>query len=65
VWLGVMAGPDGWNSIGGSYPGGTWVSPVTPMTDFPVSNSNPDSMFLFGRRLNAKKKKKRNERALE
>lgn len=27
---------------------GTWVSAVTPMTDFPVSNANPDAMFLLG-----------------
>jgi hypothetical protein len=26
----------------------TLIISVTPMTDFPVGNSNPDSMFLFG-----------------
>ncbi len=44
-WLGVWAGPDGFES---KAPGGTWASPVTPMTDFPVNNMNPEAMWLFG-----------------
>jgi hypothetical protein len=27
-------------------PGGTWCSAVTPMTDFPVSNANPDAGWV-------------------
>ncbi|MBL8949858.1 MAG: hypothetical protein JNK82_03715, partial [Myxococcaceae bacterium] len=44
-WLGIWAGPDGFDS---KAPGGTWASPVTPMTDFPVNNMNPEAMWLFG-----------------
>jgi len=44
-WIGVWAGPDGFDS---KAPGGTWASPVTPMTDFPVNNMNPEAMWLFG-----------------
>jgi hypothetical protein len=29
------------------HPGGTWTSPFTPMTDFPLMNSNQDAMMLF------------------
>jgi len=48
-WIGLMSGPDGWdNNPNSTYPGGTWSSVVTPMTDFPVSNMNPDGMFLMG-----------------
>ena len=54
VWLGIWSGPDGWVSTldpNGTkvhgYEGGTWYSLVTPMTDFPVTNANPDSMFLL------------------
>lgn len=54
VWMGVWSGPDGWVSeldpngtkVHG-FEGGTWNSIVTPMTNFPVSNANPDSMFVF------------------
>ena len=52
-WVGVWSGPDGWvaevingTSVNG-YSGGTWYSIVTPMTDFPMGNSNPDGMFMF------------------
>lgn len=50
VWLGIWSGPDGFVSTngGGADEGGTWVSPVTPMTDFPVSNMNPEAMALLG-----------------
>ena len=54
VWMGIWSGPDGWIAylpesgfeIHG-YEGGTWYSLFTPMTDFPVSNSNPDAMFCL------------------
>jgi hypothetical protein len=29
-------------------PGGTWASPVTPMTDLPGMNANQDAMALLG-----------------
>ncbi|MCA9637994.1 MAG: hypothetical protein KC420_18325, partial [Myxococcales bacterium] len=45
-WIGIWAGPDGFNSAGTE--GGTWASPVTPMTDFPVANMNPEAMWIFG-----------------
>ena len=52
VWIGIWSGPDGWVAYLPSdgyemhgYEGGTWYSLFTPMTDFPVSNSNPDIMF--------------------
>jgi hypothetical protein len=50
VWMGQLSGPDGWiptlepNTTG--YEGGTWESVVTPMIDFPVTNMNPDAMYL-------------------
>ena len=47
VWHNVWSGPDGTNSKGMPNPGGTWSSPVTPMTDFPVMNSNQDAMALL------------------
>ena len=43
-WIGVLGGPDGFDAV----TGGTWASVVTPMTDWPTANSNPDAMFLFG-----------------
>jgi hypothetical protein len=43
-WVGVLSGPDGFDAVGG----GTWESVVTPMIDWPVQNSNPDTMFVFG-----------------
>jgi hypothetical protein len=43
VWYNIWSGPDGIQSTDGS----TWHSPVTPMTDFPVMNSNPHAMALF------------------
>lgn len=42
-WIGVLGGPDGF-----TLDGGTWASPVTPMTDWPTANSNGDAMFVFG-----------------
>ena len=55
-WIGVWSGPDGListlNTGGpsppplGAIPGGSWLSAATPMTDFPVANSNPDAQFL-------------------
>ncbi|MBI5502875.1 MAG: Ig-like domain-containing protein [Deltaproteobacteria bacterium] len=45
-WIGIWSGPDGFSSSGSD--GGTWASPLTPMTDFPVANMNPEAMWLFG-----------------
>lgn len=45
-WVGILSGPDGFDSSGSA--GGTWVSPVTPMTDFPVANMNPEAMMFVG-----------------
>ncbi len=47
VWFGIWTGPDAFNGIEGDHPGGTWASPVTPMTDFPAVNSNPHAMSLL------------------
>jgi len=48
VWFGIWTGPDSLNPADDStYPGGTWASPVTPMTDFPAMNSNPHAMALL------------------
>jgi Glycosyl hydrolase 36 superfamily, catalytic domain len=45
-WMGILEGPDGFDSAGSA--GGTWSSPVTPMTDFPVANMNPEAMMFVG-----------------
>ncbi len=47
VWINIWSGPDGTNGKKSSNPGGTWASPVTPMTDFPVMNNNQHAMALF------------------
>jgi len=44
VWPGIWSAPDGLNSTDGQ----SWVSPVTPMTDFPVANINADAMWILG-----------------
>jgi len=45
-----MSGPDGFmtNATTSFQPGGTYASPATPMTDFPVANANADTMFILG-----------------
>lgn len=48
VWINTWSGPDGINGPDGENPGGTWRSPLTPMTDFPVMNANQDAMALLG-----------------
>ncbi|MEZ5143909.1 MAG: hypothetical protein R2726_15520 [Acidimicrobiales bacterium] len=40
VWYGIWSGPDACNAHFGSRPGETFVQPATPMTEFPVMNSN-------------------------
>lgn len=40
VWYGIWSGPDAYNSTMGDRPGETFVQPATPMTEFPVMNSN-------------------------
>ncbi len=48
IWYGIWTAPDSLNPVDDqNYPGGTWVSPVTPMTDFPAMNSNPHAMSLL------------------
>ena len=42
VWFGVWSGPDGLLLEGGS-----WVSEVTPMADFPIGNLNQHAMPLL------------------
>lgn len=44
VWFNIWSGPDGVNSSDGR----TWLSPLTPMTDFPVMNANQDALALLG-----------------
>jgi hypothetical protein len=46
-WFSVWSGPDGVNGADMPDPGGTWCSPATPMTDFPVMNANQDAMALL------------------
>ena len=48
IWFGIWGAPDGINGTQSSLPGGTWSSPLTPMTDFPVMNANADAMALLG-----------------
>lgn len=48
VWLNTWSGPDGVDPHNPAYRGGTWSSPLTPMTDFPVMNANQDAMALLG-----------------
>lgn len=48
VWFNIWTGPDGTNSHKMPNPGGTWASPVTPMTDLPGMNANQDAMALLG-----------------
>jgi hypothetical protein len=47
IWFNTWSGPDGVNGLSSDLPGGTWSSPVTPMTDFPVMNANQDAMGLL------------------
>ncbi len=47
IWFGIWTAPDIMNGTTGDYPGGTWTSPVTPMTDFPAMNSNPHALALL------------------
>ncbi len=41
-WFGVWSGPDGLIPTGG-----TWASPATPMTDWPVMNANQHALPLL------------------
>lgn len=48
IWFNTWSGPDGINGTDDiNYPGGTWGSAATPMTDFPITNNNPHSMALL------------------
>jgi hypothetical protein len=48
AWMNIWSGPDGTDPHNPKYPGGTWSTPLTPMTDFPVMNANQDAMALLG-----------------
>ncbi len=48
VWINIWSGPDAINAQDAENPGGTWTSPLTPMTDFPAMNANQDAMALLG-----------------
>lgn len=48
VWFGQWSGPDARNSAMGDRPGETFVHPATPMTEFPVMNSNAHAGPLLG-----------------
>jgi hypothetical protein len=48
IWFNTWSGPDGINGTTADLPGGTWTSPITPMTDFPVMNANQDALALLG-----------------
>jgi hypothetical protein len=47
IWLNTWSGPDGINGLSSDLPGGTWASPITPMTDFPIMNANQDALALL------------------
>ncbi len=47
VWYGIWSGPDGLNGPEGDRPGQSWLSPVTPMVDFPTQNNNQHALPLF------------------
>jgi hypothetical protein len=49
IWINIWSGPDAvYCKASTINPGGTWQSAATPMTDFPVMNSNPHAMALLG-----------------
>ncbi len=48
IWYGQWSGPDASNSHFGDHPGETFVQPATPMTEFPVMNSNVHASALLG-----------------
>jgi hypothetical protein len=48
VWYGIWSGPDAYNAHFGSGAGETFVQPATPMTEFPVMNSNAHAGPLLG-----------------
>jgi len=48
IWFGQWSGPDARNSWMGDRPGETFVHPATPMTEFPVMNSNAHAGPLLG-----------------
>ena len=48
IWYGQWSGPDARNSWMAENPGATFVHPATPMTEFPVMNSNVHAAALLG-----------------
>ncbi len=48
IWYGIWSGPDSYNSWMGEKAGETFVQPATPMTEFPVMNSNAHAGPLLG-----------------
>jgi hypothetical protein len=56
LWVGIWTGPDGVQGVGGdprdydlprTGAGDAWISPVTPMADFPAFNNNAHAMPLL------------------
>lgn len=48
IWYGIWSGPDAYNSHYAARPGETFLHPATPMTEFPVMNSNAHAGPLLG-----------------
>ncbi len=47
LWYGIWSGPDSFNAWYAERPGETFIHLATPMTDFPVLNSNQHALPLF------------------
>lgn len=47
IWYGIWSGPDAYNAHDADLPGQTFVHPATPMTEFPIMNSNAHAMPLL------------------
>ncbi len=47
LWPGIWSGPDCYNAPYATDPGGTFVQPATPMSEFPVMNAHAHAGPLF------------------
>jgi hypothetical protein len=47
IWYGIWSGPDAYNAHYADRPGETFVQPATPMTEYPVMNSNAHALPLL------------------
>jgi hypothetical protein len=47
VWYGIWSGPDAYNAHYADRPGETFLHPATPMTEFPLMNSNVHALPLL------------------